>query len=212
MPKNKGGGPNKKNISLEEVYRFRIAQGKKTSKAQPDVEKGVSLEASASGPSPSASVPSPSASGPSPSTQLAHLEQLGLEDGADTQDTAVHSPPPGSPEYMPRSPTASPFGPSPGRGLLSPSSTSIPRFLLTLPHPVGAIIDSAVVAESSEAGRQAEAAEQVGRGISSRSASQETNVDLQARVAMLEEEVRVLNDKYDDLEARLRHHEMQGGT
>ena len=79
-----------------------------------------------------------------------------------------------------------------------------------LPHPVAAIIDSAVVAESSEAGRQAEAAEEVGRGISSHSASQETNVDLQARVSMLEEEVRVLNDKYGDLEARLRRYEMQG--
>lgn len=205
MPKNEGGGPNKKKISLEEVYRFRIAQGKRMSKAQPDAEKGVSLEASASS-------LSHSPSGPSPSTQLAHLEQLELEGGGDTQDTTVHSPLPESPAYMPRSPTPSPSGPSLGPGLLLPSPTSIPRLNLTLPRSAAPIIDSAVVAESLEAGRQAEAAEQVGRGMSSRSASQETNVDLQARVTMLEEEVRVLNDRYDDLEARLRYYEMQGGT
>lgn len=206
MPKTKGGAPNKKKISADEVYRFRIAQGKMSSVAQPDAERGEFLEGAASG-------PSPSASGPSPSTQLAHLEQLGLGGGADAQDTTVHSPPPEpeSPPYMPRSPTASPSGPSPVRvpSPSSPSSNVIPRLCLKLPRPVADIIDSAVVAESSEAGRQAEAAEQVGRGISSRSASPASNRYLLARVAMLEEEVRILKNKHDSLEARVRYFEAQ---
>jgi hypothetical protein len=199
MPKTKGGAPNKKKISADEVYRFQIVQKKMSSVVQPDAEKGEFLEGAASG--------------PSPSTQLAHLEQLGLGGGADTQDTTVHSPPPGpeSPPYMPHSPTSSPSGPSPVRvpSPSSPSFTFIPRLCLKLPCPVAAIINSAVVAESSEAGRQAEAAEQVGLGISSHSASPASNRYLLARVAMLEEEVCILKNKHISLEARVRYFEAQ---
>ena len=138
MPKNKKGAPNNKKISVEEVYRFWIVQEKRRSVVQPDTEKGEFLEASASG-------PSPSASGPSPSTRLAHLKQLGLEGGVDTQDTTVHSPPPEpkSPVYMLRSPTSSPSGPSPVPSPLLPSSTFIPPLYLKLPRPVATIVDSA---------------------------------------------------------------------
>jgi hypothetical protein len=197
MPKKAGGAPNKKKMSASEVYRIRIVQEKMSSVAQLDAEKGGFLEGAASG--------------PSPSTQLAHLEQLELGGGADAQDTTVHSPPPEpkSSPYMPRSPTSSPSGPSRVPSPLSPSSNFIPRLCLKLPRPVVDIIDSAVVAESSEAGRQAEAAEQVGRGISSCSASPASNRYLLARVTMLEEEVRILKNKHDSLEACVRYFEAQ---
>jgi hypothetical protein len=92
-----------------------------------------------------------------------------------------------------------------------PSFTFIPPLHLKLPRPIADIVDSAIVAESSEAGRQTEAAKQVGLGISSRSASPAGNGVLLARVAMLEEEVHILKNKHDDLKARLRFCEAQLG-
>ena len=187
------------------------------SKAQLDTENGGSLEAEASGPSPST--------------------QLGLDGSVDTQG-AVFS----SPRYMPHSPTPSsqlpPSSPSSVPHLSSPQTASIPSIRLKLQRSVAAIIDgdSAVVADAatgagqapasasgseiaachisarrsqpSEADHQAEAAQQVGHGRFSHSTSQASSGDvlgqLLARVADLEGEVRDLKEKCVDLENQLR--------